>query len=411
MPDLASTAVNVQIATIGGGITAPTGFRAAGVACGIKPRGLDLALLVSDELASAAGLFTTNRAAAAPVVLCRQHLAQSDGLVRAIVVNSGCANACTGPEGFEVSRATAERVARDLGCPPAQVLVASTGVIGVNLDFRKVAEGVTAGFERLQADGGHLAALAIMTTDVSPKETAVRVQTPRGSFRVGGMAKGAGMIEPLMATMLAFVTCDARVEPAVLRRAVVAVNAETFGAITVDGECSTNDSVFALANGRSGVDIDEELYPALVEGLRAVCRYLAVEIVRGGEGATKLVTIRVTGAKELADARRAARTIANSPLVKTAIHGGDPNWGRLIAAAGRAGVPFDLDHASVTIGDVALFRDGRPFDEESPAAEAHLRGTDVSIRVDLGTGGAHEATMWTCDFSAEYVRINADYRT
>lgn len=414
MPDVRSTLSgfsDLQIETVGGGVTAPAGVRASGVACGIKPEGLDLALIVPDEAANVAGLFTTNQAMAAPVVLSRRHLSESGGTTRAIVVNSGCANACTGPSGDEVSRSTAELVAARLGCRPAEVLVASTGVIGVALNLQRVAAGVDAGFRALSTDGGHDAALAIMTTDLSPKETAVRVTVPGGSFHVGGMAKGAGMIEPRLATMLGFVTTDARVDPAVLGRAITTVAAETFNAITVDGECSTNDCVLALATGKSGVDIDTNLYPALVEGLRAVCRYLAIEIVRGGEGATKLVTIHVTGAGALDEARRAARTIANSPLVKTAIHGGDPNWGRLVSAAGRAGVPFDLGRARVGIGPVVLFKDGRPFDEESPEAERHLRGKEVTIQVDLGTGGRHEATMWTCDFSAEYVRINADYRT
>jgi glutamate N-acetyltransferase/amino-acid N-acetyltransferase len=230
-------------------------------------------------------------------------------------------------------------------------------------------------------------------------------------FHVGGIAKGAGMIEPMMATMLAFVTCDAAVPPPILQKALAEVTADTFNAITVDGECSTNDSVIALANGASGVEIDDGGYPALVEGLRSVCQHLAVEIVRGGEGATKLVTIRVTGANSRADAQRAARTIANSPLVKTAIHGGDPNWGRLVAAAGRAGVPFDLEKATITIGTVELFKNGQPFDGLAPQAAVYLQGKEIAIHVDLGTRGPHEATMWTCDFSAEYVRINADYRT
>jgi glutamate N-acetyltransferase/amino-acid N-acetyltransferase len=410
MPD-ASTTSDWQIETIEGAVTAPKGFRAAGVSCGIKPSGLDFALIVPDVTASAAGLFTTNRAVAAPVVLSRTQLARSGGLARAIVVNSGCANACTGSDGVEVARETAELVARRVGCPLEQVLVASTGVIGVSLDIHKIATGVGAAFEKLRHNGGHDAALAIMTTDVSPKEKAVRVQTSRGAFHVGGIAKGAGMIEPMMATMLAFVTCDAHVPPPLLRKALAEVTADTFNAITVDGECSTNDSVIALANGASGVDIDDSTYPALMQGLKAVCQHLAVEIVRGGEGATKLVTIRVTGAGSRADAERAARTIANSPLVKTAIHGGDPNWGRLVAAAGRAGVPFDLDHAAISIGAIQLFRKGQPHDELAPQAAAYLQGREISIDVDLGTGGSHEATMWTCDFSADYVRINADYRT
>jgi len=411
MPDQAPTIANWRVETISGGITAPAGFRAAGVSCGIKASGLDVALIVPDTTASAAGLFTTNRAQAAPVVLSHRHLVQSGGQTQAIVVNSGCANACTGANGVEVARATAELVARRLRCAPEHVLVASTGVIGVALDLQKIAKGISAALEALRADGGHDAALAIMTTDLSPKETAARVHTSQGAFHVGGMAKGAGMIEPMMATMLGFVTCDARVAPSLLRQALAAVTAETFNAITVDGECSTNDCVLALASGQSGVDIDAESYPALLEGLRAVCRHLAVEIVRGGEGATKLVTIHVTGAGDFADARCAARTIANAPLVKTAIHGGDPNWGRLIAAAGRSGVPFNLERASVVIGPVVLFQNGQPFDEAAPEAADYLRGQEVTINVDLGTGGPHQATMWTCDLSAEYVRINAEYRT
>jgi len=228
---------------------------------------------------------------------------------------------------------------------------------------------------------------------------------------VGGMAKGSGMIEPLMATMLGFLTCDAKVEPAMLRKALAAAVRDTFNAITVDGECSTNDTVFALANGASGVVIDEALYPALEEALRAVSRELALGIVRGGEGATKLVAVRVKGAREWAHAEKAARTIANSLLVKTAVHGGDPNWGRLIAAAGRSGVPFELSRAAVRIGGIVLFEDGQPHDENASKAAKHLNGTQIDIEVDLGTGGAEQATIWTCDLSAEYVKINADYRT
>jgi glutamate N-acetyltransferase/amino-acid N-acetyltransferase len=253
--------------------------------------------------------------------------------------------------------------------------------------------------------------LAIMTTDPFPKETAVRVETAAGSFVVGGMTKGSGMIEPMMATMLAFLTCDAQVEPALLKRALSAVTRDTFNAITVDGECSTNDTVFAMANGASGVAIDESSYPALEAGLRAVSKELALGIVRGGEGATKLVSITVTGAREWAHAERAARTIANSLLVKTAIHGGDPNWGRLVAAAGRSGVPFELSRAAVHIGGIVLFENGQPHDANAERAAAHLSGKDIDIELDLGTGGAERATIWTCDLSAEYVRINADYRT
>jgi glutamate N-acetyltransferase/amino-acid N-acetyltransferase len=225
------------------------------------------------------------------------------------------------------------------------------------------------------------------------------------------MAKGSGMIEAMMATMLGFVTTDAGVEPALLQRALQAAVDDTFNAISVDGECSTNDCVFALANGASGVTLTEDDYPVLVAALRRVCEPLAIDIVRGGEGATKLITIRVTGAKTNADAKTTARAIANSPLVKTAVHGGDPNWGRLVAVAGRATRTLVLDHAKIRIGPVELFANGAPFDERAPEAAEYLRGKEIDLHVDLGTGGPGEARMWSCDLTAEYVRINADYRT
>lgn len=412
MRDTRSVAAPWTIDEVTGGITAPAGFRAAGVSCGIKPSSqLDLALIAANNTSSAAGLFTTNKAQAAPVVLSRAHLERSKGTARAIVVNSGCANACTGEAGFEVARSTAEVTAGLFGCRVEEVLVTSTGVIGVALDLQKVAKGVTMAAGALGTERHHDAARAIMTTDPRPKEAAVHVRTAAGSFHVGGMAKGSGMIEPLLATMLGFLTTDARVSPILLRRALAASARDTFNAITVDGECSTNDCVLALAGGASGVEIDEDLCPALEAGLRAVSRVLALDIVRGGEGATKLIAIRVVGAREWAHAERAARVVANAPLVKTAVHGGDPNWGRLIAAAGRAGVPFELGRAAVTIGGTVLFKDGQPHDEAAEIAAVHLSGTDIEIEIDLGTGGTHDATVWTCDLSAEYVRINADYRT
>jgi glutamate N-acetyltransferase/amino-acid N-acetyltransferase len=250
-----------------------------------------------------------------------------------------------------------------------------------------------------------------MTTDPFPKECAVQVTTPRGTFIVGGTAKGSGMIEPNMATMLGFLTTDARVPPALLQRALVASARDTFNAITVDGECSTNDCLFALASGESGVEIDEDTYPALLAGLLEVSRELAVGIVRGGEGATKLIAISVRGAADDEDAKRVARTIANSPLVKTAVHGADPNWGRIVAAAGRSGGRFDIARTTVRVGDVLLFENGLPHDEAAPEAGRHLQGKDIRIDLDLGTGGSGSATMWTCDLTAEYVRINGEYRT
>jgi glutamate N-acetyltransferase/amino-acid N-acetyltransferase len=397
---------------IPGGITAPSGYRASGIACGIKATGKpDLAIVASEGLASAAAVFTTNLAQAAPVVISREHIRRSAGRARAIVVNSGCANACTGDDGTAHAVAMARQTASAIGCRPEEVLVASTGVIGVKLDMSKVCPGITAAAASLSASGGPSAALAIMTTDPFPKEAAVEGSVGGSRFRVGGIAKGSGMIEPMMATMLGFVTTDAEVEPALLQRALKAATDDTFNAISVDGECSTNDCVFALANGASGTRVTEAGYAEFANALQRVCETLAIGIVRGGEGATKLITVNVTGAHSDQDARRAARAISNSPLVKTAVHGGDPNWGRLIAVAGRSGAAFALDRAAVRIGPVELFSDGRPHDERADEAAEYLKRRDVTLEVDLGTGGSGRSRMWTCDLSAEYVRINAEYRT
>jgi glutamate N-acetyltransferase/amino-acid N-acetyltransferase len=399
------------VSTLPGGVSTPRGFRAAGVSAGIKASGsLDLALLVSDAPAQAAAVFTTNKAIAAPIVVSREHLSRSGGTARAIVVNSGCANACTGEDGLNVARDTTAEAARLIGCPVEQVLVASTGVIGVGLPFEKIRAGLPAAHRGLGTDGGPLAARAIMTTDPFPKESATRLVLGSREVTIGGMAKGSGMIEPMMATMLGFVTTDAAVPKALLDRALREAVELTFNAITVDGECSTNDCVMLLANGASGATVDDGTYGAFTAGLTAVCRELALGIVRGGEGATKLVTVQVTGAASSDEARKAAKAIANSPLVKTAIHGGDPNWGRLIAVAGRAGVAFELERAAVAIGSTVLFKDGRPHDEKAPEAAEYLKGKELTVSVDLGAGRA-SSTVWTCDLSAEYVRINADYRT
>ncbi|MDR1989080.1 MAG: bifunctional glutamate N-acetyltransferase/amino-acid acetyltransferase ArgJ [Acidobacteriaceae bacterium] len=397
---------------IAGGVTTPKGFKAAGVSAGIKKKAgaLDLALLVSDRPATASAVFTTNRAQAAPVLVSREHLAASGGQIRAIIANAGCANACTGAEGLQVAKQMASLAANAVGCPADQVLVASTGVIGVALNIGKIERALPAAMAALGTDQGANAAHAIMTTDPFPKETAVRVTIDGHDVFVGGMAKGSGMIEPMMATMLGFVTTDAAVPKAMLDRALSEVVNDTFNAITVDGECSTNDCVMLLANGASAVTITDASYAAFTDALRTVCLKLALGIVRGGEGATKLITVTVTGAATTADARTAAKAIANSPLVKTAIHGGDPNWGRLIAVAGRAGVAFELERARVTIGPIVLFSDGTPFDDAAPEAAAYLKNDDILVAVDLGAG-RDTSTVWTCDLTAEYVRINAEYRT
>jgi glutamate N-acetyltransferase/amino-acid N-acetyltransferase len=403
----------VALTPVSGGVTAPRGFTSAALHCGIKAKAgaLDLTVLAADRPVAAAGIFTTNLAKAAPVVVSRRHLDSTGGIARAIVVNSGCANACTGAQGMADAEATVAEAATALGCSASQVLVASTGVIGVNLPMDRVVPGIRTAAASLARGKGSDTALALMTTDPFPKEQAVSVDTGRGTFLVGGTAKGSGMIEPNMATMIGMLTTDADVPPALLRRALQESARDTFNAITVDGECSTNDTLFAMASGSSGVTIDDDLYPALLEGLLAVSRALAVDIVRGGEGATKLIRVTVTDGRSLDDARQVARTIANSPLVKTAVHGADPNWGRIVAAAGRAGVSFDVDRATVQVGGVRLFENGLPYDHAAPQAAAHMQGREVSIDVNLGTGGGMEATIWTCDLSAEYVRINGEYRT
>src|SRR6187551_665160 len=317
MPEASSTVRDFAIAPTTDGVTAPLGFRSAALHCGIKAKAgaLDLTVLAADGNASAAGIFTTNLAQAAPVIVSRRHLERSKGVARAIVVNSGCANACTGTQGMADADRMATEVATTIGCSPEHVLVASTGVIGVNLRMDKVITGIQAAVPALARGKGSDTARAIMTTDPFPKECAVTVQTGRGTFMVGGTAKGSGMIEPNMATMLGFLTTDAGVSPALLDRALRESGRDTFNAITVDGECSTNDSLFALASGASGVTVDEELYPALFEAFLTVSRELALGIVRGGEGATKLISVEVRDARTIDEARQVARTIANSPLV------------------------------------------------------------------------------------------------
>jgi glutamate N-acetyltransferase/amino-acid N-acetyltransferase len=412
MADARST-VDFTIAPATGGVTAPAGFTSAALHVGIKPSAakLDLALVAAGGAVSAAGIFTTNLAQAAPVLVSKEHLARTKGHARAIVVNSGCANACTGADGLGDARRMTAEAAAALGCSAEEVLVASTGVIGVALPIDKVARGIHTAAAAMTRGSGSAVANAIMTTDPFPKEYAVTVQTGRGTYTVGGTAKGSGMIEPNMATMLGFLTTDAEVPPALLQRALVDSAKDTFNAITVDGECSTNDCVFALASGASGVAVDDETYPALRDAFLAVSRELALGIVRGGEGATKLIAVNVRDARSESDARQVARTIANSPLVKTAVHGADPNWGRIVAAAGRSGVTFDVAGATVRVGGVLLFENGLPHDDAAPQAAAHLKGREVTIDVSLGTGGGVAATIWTCDLSAEYVRINGEYRT
>jgi glutamate N-acetyltransferase/amino-acid N-acetyltransferase len=384
----------------------PEGFRAAGVACGLKPSGRpDLGLLVSEVPAVAAGAFTTNRVQAAPIVVTRRALRA--GRARAIVANAGNANACTGRRGIEDARAMAAEAAAAAGIPPGEVLVASTGVIGVPLDLERVRAGIRAAAAALSPEGAGELARAIMTTDTRPK--LLRAELPGGALV--GIAKGAGMIAPEMATMLCFLATDLPVERGALSRALRAAVEATFNLVSVDGCRSTNDCVLALANGAAGGaplgDGHPDL-PAFEAALLETCRALARQIVEDGEGATRVVAIAVRGAATRREAREAARRVADSVLVRCALHGADPNWGRVLAALGTARIPFDPARVDVWVGGEKLAEGGAPGPGDPARARAALAGREAEVVVDLHRGDA-EVTVLTTDLSAEYVRINAEY--
>jgi glutamate N-acetyltransferase/amino-acid N-acetyltransferase len=398
------TALNTNL-----GVNFPRGFRSAGVYCGIKKPGLlDLALIVSETEASVAGMFTTNRACAAPVLWSRQVVA--GGRARAIVANSGNANCLTGEQGMRDAQRMAELVAKRLECPPTQVVVASTGVIGVPLPMTAVEKGIAQAFERLTDGDDRTTADAILTTDSASKRASLEIDTPAGTVRIGAIAKGAGMIAPKMATMLAFITTDAAIDPTDLQACLARVVNKTFNCITVDGDTSTNDMVIALANGVSGVQLTGDALQPFEQGLYQVCEYLAKRIVKDGEGASRIFEVRVSGAADADAARRIARTIAESQLVKTAIHGGDPNWGRIIAAAGRAGAPIDVNRARLYLQGTLVFENGQPTEYDERALVEAMQTDEVSIVLALGDGDG-EAHFWSSDLTAEYVKINAHYRT
>ena len=391
------------------GVNFPKGFKSAGVYCGIKKPGLlDLALIVSDRLATVAGVFTTNQACAAPVRWSRKVV--QGGQAWAIVANSGNANCLTGAQGERDAERMAQLVAQRLGCEPTQVAVASTGVIGVPLPMNAIEAGIAQLFESLSDGDDRATADAILTTDTFPKRASIEVSTPDGTVRIGAIAKGAGMIAPNMATMLAFITTDAEIPHAQLQPILARVVDATFNSITVDGDTSTNDSVIMLANGASGVRLSEASLGAFEEALYQVCEYLAKRIVRDGEGATKLFEVKVVGADSRESARKIARTIAESLLVKTAIHGGDPNWGRVIAAAGRAGVPIDVNQMALTMQGVRVFENGQPTQYDERDLIQRLQSDTVELLLELNQGDA-SATFWSSDLTAEYVKINAHYRT
>lgn len=391
-----------------GGATSAQGFSADGVYAGVKTKAtgvLDVGVLVSETECAAAAVFTTSRFKAASVILGQKRLEK--GQAQAIVANSGCANAATGQKGMADTISMAEMAASKLGLTAEDVLVASTGVIGQRLPMEKIENGISN--LKPTANGGHNFATAIMTTDTKTKEVAVKTS---GGYTIGGAAKGSGMIHPQMATMLCFLTTDAKVEAGFLKKALKKAADVSFNLISVDGDTSPNDSVFLMANGMSGQKVKEGTEEASLfqEALEAVCIHLAKAIAADGEGASRLIEVTVRGASCLEDARIAARTVVSSPLVKTAVHGQDPNWGRVLAAAARSGAELVDSKVDIYMGDIRLITGGvaLPFDEEQ--ASAALSNPEVFIALDLNLG-EHIATAWGCDLSAEYVTINSEYTT
>ncbi len=399
-------------------LLSPQGFRAAGVPAGIKSSGNpDVGLLVCDQLATAAAVFTTNKVFAAPVKIGREHV--TNGKLRAVVVNAGNANACTGARGERDARRMCAQAADLLGCAATQILPSSTGIIGHHLPMEKVTSGIDAAAKALGATEEHalLFSDAILTTDLKRKAAATEFRVGRSVVRVAGVCKGSGMIGPRMvlpgrhATMLAYLTTDARILPTVLRRALGEASEESFNAVTVDDHMSTNDTAAIMASGASGVKMDSsQATRKFAAALKDVCRYLAYQIAADGEGATKVVQIVVKSAPSDAAARAIARAIANSPLVKCAMHGNDPNWGRIVSAAGMASVRFDPNRAELRLQGIVVFRKGGPVAFNAGKLSTALHAPDVKVELACHLGKS-EAVVWTCDLSRDYVTINADYHT
>ncbi len=399
-----------------GTVTSPRGFLAGATYARIKAgaekkgeRPLDLGILFSEVPCVASGLFTTNRIKAAPVVLCQEKI--QGGRARAVVVNSGCANACTGEPGMLAAQEMASLAARKLRVSPEEAMVASTGVICVQLPMDKIRAGLQK--MTLSREGGHDLARAIMTTDRVPKETAVRARIGDNEFTIGGITKGSGMIHPNLGTMLCFLTTDAAVELGFLKRALKQAADISFNMISVDGDTSTNDTVILMANGRAGnkpISMANEQGKAFTEALKQVCIALAKKMAADGEGASKLIEVDVKGAPSTKDARRVARTVVSSSLVKTAVYGNDPNWGRVIAAAGRSGVAIVESKTDLEIGGVPLLKNGQPLPFDDKALVEILKRKEVPIRLNLNLGKG-EATAWGCDMTEEYVVANSAYTT
>jgi len=409
--------VSIPWQPIGGGVTAPEGFQAAAVTAGLKASGKpDLSLLLAPEGAVCAGTFTTSLVRAACVDLCAERLAASGGRARAVLSNSGQANACTGDRGLIDSQRATQALADRLGLAAEEVLICSTGVIGVPIPMDTLLAGLDPLVAALGPEGGAAAATAILTTDLIDKQIALEADLGGRRVRIGGMAKGSGMIHPNMATMLGYLSCDAGVPAEVWQAMVGRAVERSFNAITVDGDTSTNDTFLAFA---AGSPLGPEHFEALEAGLTAVSQHLAKAIARDGEGATCLIEVQVEGAATEAGARAIARTVCSSSLVKCAVHGRDPNWGRIVAAAGRAGVPFQPDAVALWLGDHQLMAAGQPLPFDRTAASQYLRDRaagaylvddTVQIRLQVGDGPGR-GRAWGCDLSDQYVRINADYTT
>lgn len=404
-----------SIKSIKGGVCCAKGFRAAATAAKIKYEGRDdVALLVADQPCSAAAVFTTNKVAAAPVIYDRE--VARGGIAQAILANSGCANACTGEKGLKDAELSALVTAGELGISPKHVFVASTGVIGRRMPMENLLAGVRAASKALGRSNNHAhaSARAIMTTDTKPKEAAVSCVIDGKKVIVGGMVKGSGMIEPNMATMLGFITTDAAISPSVLRRALLLAVSKSFNRLVVDGDESTNDSLFILASGKAGNRLIEKSgddFKVFVAALQEVCVSLTRQMAADGEGATKFVTVTVKGARSATDAERAARAVAKSPLAKTSWFGRDPNWGRVLAAVGYSGADMTAENAEVFYDGVCAYSKGNVADAEClKRLEKVMEADSFAITVDLHLGRS-EATIYTCDFSLDYVHINADYTT
>ena len=394
------------------GVTFPQGFKAAGIKAGIKKSGnLDVAVIYTEREAAVAGVFTQNAVAAAPVFASKKVVAT--GTAHAIAANAGCANACTGAQGKKDARAMQEITAAALGCTPEDVLVASTGVIGVNLPMDKMEAGLKAAVAALSTDGSVSAGNAIITTDTYSKSCATEVMIGGKQVRFGAIAKGSGMIQPNMATMLAFITTDAAIDGKLLQKALSEVVEISFNMISIDGDMSTNDMAIVLAKGAAGnakITAEGADYEAFKATLAEICKGLSQRIASDGEGATKFLTVHVTGTKSFADAKTIAMSVAKSPLVKTAFFGEDPNWGRVICAVGYAGVPMNPETTVVKFGGIPVYAHGVGADYDEAALKRVMGEHDIVVDIDMGMG-TQEATVWTCDFSYEYVKINGEYHT